>query len=54
MNAELKTKYLEMLTDRVNELSYIDIDAFCEDEDVSEDEVDELLALRFIVTEDRA
>jgi hypothetical protein len=51
MKENLKREYLEFIQDRVNNFDYSDIDGFCEDNELLEDEVEELLSLRLRVEE---
>ena len=51
MNQELKTKYLEFLSELVNNFDYFDVDGFMEDNEVSDKDAEELLGLSLVVQE---
>jgi hypothetical protein len=50
MEAKIIRKYLSHLSDRLNDMDYSEIDSFCEENELSEDDIEELLGLRFIAT----
>ena len=52
MNELLKKKFIEHLNDTINDRDYTDIDVFCEDEEATEEEIEQLLQLRVKVVED--
>ena len=51
MKENLKREYLEFIQDMISNFDYSNIDGFCEDNELSEDEVEELLSLRLKVEE---
>jgi hypothetical protein len=50
MEAKILRKYLTYLSDRLNDMDYSEIDGFCKDNELSEDDIEELLGLRFAAT----
>jgi len=55
MTKEIRAKYLEYLTERVNDFDYFDIDVFAEENNLQDDEADKLLELplKVIIKEQR-
>ena len=50
MESKIIRKYLEHLAERLNDMDYSEIDSFCEEHSLSEDDIEELLNLRFVAT----
>ena len=53
MDDKIKKAYLEYLTNRVNDMDYSEIDCFCEDNELSEDDIQAIqsLPLKVVVDE---
>lgn len=53
LSKKIITEYLDWWTDGLNGLDYSDIDVFCSEHDLNDDEIEELLNLPLFVEEDK-
>lgn len=53
MTEDLKKKYLDFLSEKLNNFDYFDVDSFMEDNKVSDKDAEKLLAMSLSVVEER-